>query len=124
MFLGDIEDVPALLARSEVLVAPSLFEDPSPNVVMEAKQAGRACIGFPRGGISELIEDGVDGFICYDATVEALAFSLRKYCENPLMAAQHGSQALCSINRFGHTKFADRWSEVYARACQPEESNG
>lgn len=123
MFIGDIEDVPALLARSEVLVVPSLFEDPSPNVVMEAKQAGRACIGFPRGGISELIEDGVDGFICYDATVEALAFSLRKYCENPSMAAQHGSQALYSINRFGHTKFADRWSDIYALARQSKESN-
>ena len=48
-FLGEIENVPAFLARCEVLVVPSLFADPSPNVVMEAKQAGRATIVFPRG---------------------------------------------------------------------------
>ena len=46
-FLGEIEDVPGLLARCDALVVPSLFGDPSPNVVMEAKQAGRAAIAFP-----------------------------------------------------------------------------
>jgi hypothetical protein len=116
-FLGDIEDVPALLARSEVLVVPSLFEDPSPNVVMEAKRAGRACIVFPRGGLPELIEDGADGLICESASEEALVRALRKYCESPEMAARHGAHGLETIGRFGHADFADRWSGVYALAA-------
>jgi glycosyltransferase involved in cell wall biosynthesis len=115
-FLGEVEDVPALLARSEILVVPSLFEDPSPNVIMEAKLAGRACIGFPRGGIPELIENGVDGLMCQDASEEALVVVLRKYCEDATLAARHGANGRNTVSRFGHAQFADRWSAVYALA--------
>jgi glycosyltransferase involved in cell wall biosynthesis len=120
-FLGEIEDVPALLERSEVLVVPSLFDDPSPNVVMEAKRAGRAVIGFPRGGIPELIEDGADGLICCEATEKALVISLRKYCEDRALAARHGSHGLKTMSRFGHADFADRWSAVYALAAKSHD---
>lgn len=117
-FLGLVDNVPALLARSELVVVPSLFEDPSPNVIIEAKFAGRACIGFPRGGIPELINDGVDGMICEDATAEALYLALRRYCEDKEMAALHGDNCADSIEKFGGTEFSNRWSAVYARAMQ------
>ena len=117
-FLGEIEEVPALLARSEVLVVPSLFADPSPNVVMEAKRAGRACVVFPRGGIPELIEHGVDGLICDCATEESLLRSLRMYCGDPAMAARHGVRAAATIGLFGHDRFANRWSAVYAQSAR------
>lgn len=113
-FLGEIEDVPTLLARCEFLVVPSMFNDPSPNVVMEAKRAGRACVVFPRGGIPELIEHDADGLICDDATVDALVLALRRYCADPTMAARHGAHGKSTISRFGHAEFADRWSAVYA----------
>ena len=117
-FLGEIEDVPALLTRSEVLVVPSLFDDPSPNVVMEAKRAGRPCIGFPRGGIPELIEDGADGLLCAEATEDSLLHALHRYCADPALAAQHGAHAAATIGRFGHDRFADRWMDVCALSAR------
>lgn len=112
-FLGQIEDVPGLLARSEVLVVPSLFDDPSPNVIMEAKRAGVACIGFPRGGIPELINDGADGFVCKDTTEGSISRVLRRYCEDKMLAAQHGAQGKITISKFRHAEFTNRWWEIY-----------
>jgi glycosyltransferase involved in cell wall biosynthesis len=115
-FLGEIEDVAGLLARCEALVVPSLFNDPSPNVVMEAKQAGKAVIAFPRGGLPELIEDGVDGLLCREATTSALVQALRAYLENPAMAREHGTAAAVTSTRFGNARFGANWREVYASA--------
>ena len=115
-FLNEIEDVPALLALSELLVVPSLFDDPSPNVVMEAKQAGRAVVGFPRGGIPELINDGEDGMLCQGVGEKELVVALRKYCDDPTLAERHGSVGLKTQCRFGQADFANSWSAVYGLA--------
>jgi glycosyltransferase involved in cell wall biosynthesis len=115
-FLGEIEDVAGLLAACEALVVPSLFDDPSPNVVMEAKRAGKPAIAFPRGGLPELIEHGVDGLLCRDATKSALAQALKAYLQNPALAREHGAATAVTGTRFGNTCFGARWREVYAAA--------
>jgi glycosyltransferase involved in cell wall biosynthesis len=120
-FLGEIEDVPGLLARCEALVVPSLFDDPSPNVVMEAKQAGRAVIAFPRGGLPELIEHGVDGLLCRETTRTALIEALRTYLINPGMARAHGAAALASSARFGNERLGANWSKIYALASRVKQ---
>lgn len=117
-FLGEIEDVPGFLARCEALVVPSLFDDPSPNVVMEAKQAGRAVIAFPRGGLPELIEHGADGLLCREASKSALVQALKTYLENPAMARAHGAAAAVTGTRFGNDCFGTNWREVYANATR------
>ena len=117
-FVGEISDVPDLLANSAVHVAPSLFEDPSPNVVMEAKEAGCPSIVFPRGGMPELVEDGVDGLVCREATVAALAEALRYYLSNPAIARQHGLASRASLDRLGVDSFAERWWEVYTNSTR------
>jgi glycosyltransferase involved in cell wall biosynthesis len=115
-FLNQIEDVSALLALSEFLVVPSLFDDPSPNVVMEAKEAGRAVVGFPRGGIPELINDGEDGSLCQGVGKAELVVVLRKYCDDPTLAERHGSVSLKTRGLFGQADFANYWSAVYCLA--------
>jgi glycosyltransferase involved in cell wall biosynthesis len=119
-FLGQVDDVPALLARSGFVVVPSLFEDPGPNVVMEAKQAGRAVVGFPRGGIPELIEHGVDGLICTEATAMGLARVIGQYLSDPDLARLHGEAARLSLVRLEIPQFGQKWSAVYrAAVTQP-----
>jgi glycosyltransferase involved in cell wall biosynthesis len=113
-FLGEIEDVPSLLARCEALVVPSLFNDPSPNVVMESKLVGRAAIVFPRGGLPELIEHGIDGLICREPSTGALVEALRTYLADPGLSAAHGKAALATSGRFGNAQFGKRWAEVYS----------
>jgi len=113
-FLGEIEDVPTLLERCEAVVVPSIFDDPSPNVVMEAKQAARAAIVFPCGGLPELIDHGIDGLICREATEMALVESLLMYFSNAELSAKHGAAARATSGRFGKADFGKRWAKIYS----------
>jgi glycosyltransferase involved in cell wall biosynthesis len=113
IFLGFIDDVPSLLRGRVVLVAPSLIEEALGLVVMEAKEASIPSIVFPSGGLPELIEHGVDGLVCHDKSVDALADALRIYLENPSLSYRHGSAALRSLRRFGVFEFGRRWLAVY-----------
>jgi glycosyltransferase involved in cell wall biosynthesis len=122
-FLGEIEDVARLLARCEALVVPSLCDEASPNVVMEAKQAGKAVIGFPRGGLPELIEHRVDGLLCSEATKSALVQALKAYLEDPAMAREHGAATAATGTRFGNAFFGANWRDVYATAKHETRRN-
>ncbi|MEM2897634.1 MAG: glycosyltransferase family 4 protein, partial [Candidatus Bathyarchaeia archaeon] len=51
-----------LIASSELLVVPSLMEG-LPTVILEAFASGTAVIASKIGGITELIEDGVNGLL-------------------------------------------------------------
>lgn len=64
---GFSENVQALWSNHHALVLPSAFEG-CPLAVVEAMLCNRPCIVTDVGGNSELIEDGVSGFIAPAAT--------------------------------------------------------
>ncbi|MCB9885903.1 MAG: glycosyltransferase [Planctomycetes bacterium] len=51
-----------LIAHADVCVFPSRFEN-LPNTCIEAMAAGRVVIGSHHGGMDEMLEDGVSGFL-------------------------------------------------------------
>lgn len=118
-FLGFLEDVPGLLAHADLVVVPTVTDEPLANVVMEAKLAGAPTIVFPSGGLPEVVENGVDGAVCDNRTAEALAAALETYLADPAMAKRQGAAARASLKRFGIDEFADRWEAVYRRAQEP-----
>ena len=105
--------MPSLLGNCELLVAPSIWEEPLGLVVMEAKQAGIPSIVFPSGGLPEMIEHGVDGYICADKTADALEEALRSYLDNPALSSLHGNAARNSLEKLGVEEFGRRWLSVY-----------
>ncbi len=61
-FLDWQEDVAAVMRALDVLVIPSRQEG-MPRVLLEAFSAGVPAVAFPVGGMTEVIEDGVTGFL-------------------------------------------------------------
>jgi glycosyltransferase involved in cell wall biosynthesis len=118
-FLGYLEDVPGLLAHADVVVVPTVTDEPLANVVMEAKQAGVPTVVFPSGGLPEVIEHGVDGFVCEARTTQALATALDHYLADPATARRQGEAARASLARFRIDEFADRWTAVYRGVQRP-----
>jgi glycosyltransferase involved in cell wall biosynthesis len=77
LFLGRREDVPELLAASDVFALPSLYEGSS-LAVLEAMAARRAVVSSAIGGTEELIADGENGLLVPPGDADALAAALRR----------------------------------------------
>ena len=66
----------ALYAKADLLVIPSIWDDPGPLVGLEALSMGTPVLGFPVGGIPDYVIDGVTGFLTDDVNADALTQGL------------------------------------------------
>ncbi|MBT2392541.1 glycosyltransferase [Streptomyces sp. ISL-1] len=89
-FLGHRTDVPAFLARADVVVLPSLEEGLS-NAVMEAMAVGRPVVATAVGGTPELLRER--GVLVPPADTDALAQGLQWMLTDRAAAARLGKAA-------------------------------
>lgn len=99
-FLGWRTDVAQALAAADGFVLVSHWEG-NPLSVMEAMAAGRPVIATRVGGVPELIEDHVSGFLISPQDQAALVQKLRHLIEHPDERERVGRAALaCARARF------------------------
>jgi glycosyltransferase involved in cell wall biosynthesis len=73
------EDIRRVHGEIDVLVAPSLWYENTPFVVLEAQAAGIPVVASRLGGLSEIVEDGVSGFTFSHGNPAALAQVLARF---------------------------------------------
>jgi len=66
-------DIPGLLAKHDVFLFTSIWEEPIARTMMEAMAAGLAIIGTPVGGQPEILEAGVNGLTFPPEDADSLA---------------------------------------------------
>lgn len=93
----DPGDVARAIDRSTVLALPSWPEGLG-RVVIEAFARGRAVVATDGGGIPDLVDDGVEGFLVPPFDTDALARRLEEILREPELAARLGAAAAA---RFG-----------------------
>ena len=91
------------LDEARFVVVPSLWHENLPYVVLQAFAAGKAVVGSDRGGIPELVEDGVRGSIYPAHDDEALAAALRARWDDEAGTAAMGEEAA----RYVAAEFSD-----------------
>jgi glycosyltransferase involved in cell wall biosynthesis len=69
-WLGELSHAPKieLLGGARAMLFPIDWEEPFGLVMIESMLVGTPVIGFPRGSVSEVIEDGVTGYIVRDVS--------------------------------------------------------
>ena len=77
------EALPALLRQTHVLTVPSQWMETGPLVVLEAFAAGVPVIASRLGGMRELIDDGVNGWLVDPESPSAWTEALRALCTHP-----------------------------------------
>ncbi len=113
VFLGHREDTKALLEALDIFVLPSLSEG-IPMALLEAMAASRSIVASRVGGIPEIIEDGVEGFLVEPMDVDSLAERCRRLIESPDVAKKMGEQARKRVEQdFSASAMADRVASVY-----------
>jgi glycosyltransferase involved in cell wall biosynthesis len=75
-------EISEILSALDVLVVPSIWHENTPLVVQEAQAAGCAVVASDRGGLSELIRDGIDGLLFPAGDFQSLARQLLRLCED------------------------------------------
>ena len=65
-YVGAVDDVAKnqRLGRSAALLMPLLWEEPFGIVMAEALACGTPVIGLRRGSLPEIVQHGVNGFVC------------------------------------------------------------
>lgn len=114
-FHGWVNNARNFLQQAKVHVAPSVWEEPLGNVVMEAKREGTPSVVFPSGGLPEMIDHKINGFICQDKTPNSLAEGIAWVLDNPMATNQTLRQQVAADYeaRFGETRFLSAWANIY-----------
>lgn len=115
VFLDEVEDIETFFSGIDVLCVPSIKQEPLGNVLVEAKMFKTPCVIFPSGGMPELIQDRVDGFICKDQTVESLLEGMLYYLNNKDLIEKHSLSSYNSIEKLGINRvvFERKWKRVF-----------
>ncbi|MFD1140181.1 glycosyltransferase family 4 protein [Larkinella insperata] len=97
------EEKEAYLLASDFLVFPTFYKrETTPLVIQEAFKFGLVPISSPEGGIPDLIEDGIDGFVIDPEDVQ-------QYCDR-IMELSANHDRLKAFRKAGQAKFDNRFS--------------
>ena len=91
-FLGEREDVPAILAGADLFVLPSTTE-PFGMAAVEAMAAGATVIVTQTGGLAEIVTDNVNGLLVPTASPRALAAAALRLCRDPQLRTRLAGEA-------------------------------
>ncbi|GGB08566.1 glycosyltransferase [Puia dinghuensis] len=112
VFLDPIHDellLPLLYSAADLCVIPSL-EDNLPNVMLESLCCGTPVLGFPIGGLKDVIVDGVNGYLCPAISAEALAQTMARALDTPFDRAAISRE---NIEKFDRAVQAKRYAQLY-----------
>jgi UDP-glucose:(heptosyl)LPS alpha-1,3-glucosyltransferase len=112
-WLGVTPDVQLVYALADAFLLASSYETFS-LVTFEAAASGLPILATPVSGVSELIDDGQNGFLI-DRSPETIAARLQQLAGDPALRARLGQAARRSALRFGWREMVMRQHELYER---------
>jgi glycosyltransferase involved in cell wall biosynthesis len=113
------------LASLDLLICPSSEFDPFPTVLLEAGQAGTAVLGARVGGVGEIVEDGVTGWLFEPRQWGQAAEKLREVLATPALAAEAGRRARQRVGQeFGVSSMVSGYIDAYGNLLHSRSRPG
>lgn len=81
------------MAGAEVVLCPAMWEEPFGMVAAEAQACGTPVVAFARGGLVEVVSDGVTGFLVPPGDVAAAARAVRQVARISRLACRRHAEA-------------------------------
>ena len=91
LFLGARDDIPEILAATDVLIHCPTSPEPFGRVVAEAMAAGRPVVAANAGGIPEIVEHDVTGLLVTPGDVGGFAAAAQRLLADPALRHSLGA---------------------------------
>jgi glycosyltransferase involved in cell wall biosynthesis len=115
-FLGNVEgaEKEQLLRKCHVLLFPTYYGEGLPNAILECMLNGMVVISRPAGGIGEVVEHGVHGYLSTSVESRVFAGFLGALIENEdLMARMARTNLETALQRFTADHVRERILALY-----------
>jgi glycosyltransferase involved in cell wall biosynthesis len=114
-FAGHIDNqrIASVYQQIDVLIVPSVWPENSPVTITEAMASGLPVIASDIGGIGELVEDGVTGFLIPVKDSQAMAERVRRFIERPALKEEMGRKGLEKIRQYHSRNQVERLIGMY-----------
>jgi glycosyltransferase involved in cell wall biosynthesis len=80
-YLGATDDVRPFLAAAACVVLPSYYPEGTPRSLLEAAAMGRPLITTDAPGCRDVVEEGVNGFLCAVRDPASLAAAMTRFLD-------------------------------------------
>jgi colanic acid/amylovoran biosynthesis glycosyltransferase len=126
-FLGQKkqQEIIRTLEQAQLFIAPCVTaadgnQDAPVNVLKEAMAMGLPVVSTIHGGIPELVEDGISGFLVPERDVEALATKLADLIAHPEWWVSMGKAGHDFVkSHYGLTQLNDELVDIYQHLIDP-----
>lgn len=89
-YIGYRKDVENVYHTADIVVVPSRWQEPLGLINLEAGACRKPVVATRVGGIPEVVEDGVNGYLVPPADVDTLADRVSTLIADPMLRAQMG----------------------------------
>lgn len=113
-FLGFVKPED-FFSKIDLLVVPSLWNEPLGRTVFEAYAYGIPVIGSNRGGIPEIIDEGKTGLIFDSDNNQQLLYILYQVIKQPKSLLRMRQYCQEKVNIFAYQRIFNEYLEVYHR---------
>lgn len=99
---------------ADLYVIPSLDEN-LPNTIMEAMACGTPCVGFPTGGIPEMIDHLKNGYLTKEHSAKQLGEGIYTLLTTPAYESL-SHEAVAKVNAcYSESSVANQYGQLYAK---------
>jgi glycosyltransferase involved in cell wall biosynthesis len=123
------------IAKADIVVNLSHFQESFGRTILEAMAGGRAVVAYDWGALAELVVDGETGLLVPFRDVPAFAANLEWLCAAPQRILDLGRAGrIRARTEFGRERFAERLRDAYrcirrgsadsnASTCRPKRAD-
>jgi len=113
-FVGHSEDMPGLLAASDITVLATAYGEGAPRILMEAAACQVALIGSDNAGCKEVVIDGVNGLLIPPRDADALETAIETLLGDPMRRQTMGEAGRkLVVEKFNDKIIARKMLSIY-----------
>ena len=117
LHVGFRDDMPQLLASSDIVVLPTYYPEGIPRVLIEAAAMSRPIVSTTTPGIAEIVDDGINGLLVPPRDAVGLTSAIEELLDDPALRSKYGAAGRRKAEQqYDDQLVAERYVEEYRKA--------